>query len=520
MNGDVMLQAAEIPAYKKEKGYLFWLFLLGGYTFARWAWMVDVGFSHALFYLLFSVLSLLYLKKEGIKLSKTAAVCYGLLTLLSLSFLFCSAEPIVAVVEAFLLLAYPLLILYICKNASFPPEEDLIGFDLLKSALVIPLANAGKLFTQCGEKGKKGSGWKILLGILLSAIPTFVVFLLLVSADGAFENVWDWIFDNAFSSEALGENIGYLFLAIPAAMYFFGLLYGNVSGACRDSLKADKCRQVVSAVRFLPAETAVSMTVPILLLYLLFFLSQLSYFTSAFRGFLPENVTTYAEYARRGFFELCAVSMINLAAILFLHTFAKVESMGKRLTVKICHLLLSLFTLGFIAIALSKMVMYIGQYGLTRLRVYTSLFMIFLGILFLLVLLKAIFPRLRVVLLSVLTAFVLLSGTAFADVDWIIANHNVNLYRNGVSKTVDVHLFYDLSESALPAVLPLLTDEDAIVRRETETYVTNLYNKLERMELREQTVGTLRARQVLEKLRYFDAAETESAEKGEAIAYE
>ncbi len=504
MNADNVLPVtAEAPVYKREKGWIGWLFLFGGYLFSRWVGDVDSGFSHTLFYLLFSLLSLCYLKKEGIRLTKSAKVCYGLLTLLSLSFLVCPAEPIVNVVEAFLLLAYPLLILCSCQNAVFPPEENLIGFDVLKSALVIPIANAGKLFTQCGEKEKKGSSWKVMLGLLLSIVPSFAVLLLLLSADGAFANVFDRI-DKTLTSDTLMTNIGYLILAVPAAMYLFGVLYGNTNGACRKSLTADSAKRFCDAMRFLPAETAVGIAFPILLLYVLFFLSQLSYFTSAFSWILPEQVTTYAEYARRGFFELCAISAINLVALVSLYAFTKADTKGKRTALKICHVLFAVFTLGFIAIALSKMGMYIGQYGLTRLRVYTSLFMIFLGILFLLVLLKAVLPRLRVVLLSVLTAFVLISGTAFADADRIIADHNVDLYVNGVTKTVDVHLFYDLSESALPAVLPLLDDEDAIIRREAQTYVTNLYNKMERMTLREETLASLRARKLLEELGYYD----------------
>ncbi|MFZ3102315.1 MAG: DUF4153 domain-containing protein [Desulfitobacteriaceae bacterium] len=42
------------------------------------------------------------------------------------------------------------------------------------------------------------------------------------------------------------------------------------------------------------------------LVFIVYFLSQLTYLFSAFNNRLPE-LMTYAEYARRGFFELCTV---------------------------------------------------------------------------------------------------------------------------------------------------------------------------------------------------------------------
>ena len=99
---------------------------------------------------------------------------------------------------------------------------------------------------------------------------------------------------------------------------------------------------------------------------------------------------TYAEYARHGFFELCAVTAINLAVI-FAAKLLSQEGRGKLLRIEV--ILLSVFTLALTVIDLSKMVLYIQSYGLTRLRIYTSIFMVFLFIVFLIILLRQV--RLR-----------------------------------------------------------------------------------------------------------------------------
>ena len=48
--------------------------------------------------------------------------------------------------------------------------------------------------------------------------------------------------------------------------------------------------------------------------YLLYLFSQSAYFFSAFRGLLPEEFTV-AEYARRGFFEMSVIAVINFIVV-------------------------------------------------------------------------------------------------------------------------------------------------------------------------------------------------------------
>ena len=78
---------------------------------------------------------------------------------------------------------------------------------------------------------------------------------------------------------------------------------------------------------------------------------------------LPAGVT-YAEYARRGFFQLLFVCVLNLAAVLFIQSYFKENRVLKALLLAIsgCTLIMT-------ASSACRMLLYIRAYQLTFLRV-------------------------------------------------------------------------------------------------------------------------------------------------------
>jgi hypothetical protein len=180
---------------------------------------------------------------------------------------------------------------------------------------------------------------------------------------------------------------------------------------------------------------------------------------SAFGEHLPEGFT-YAEYARRGFFELCAVAGINLGILIVSHVFMKREAGEAPRILKVETLIISLFTMLLIATALSKMVMYINVLGLTQLRVYTSWFMILLLFIFVIICIRQFkkFNSAKTMLIGFVVMFMVLS---YSNVDGLIAKYNIERYEAGTLKTLDIEAFYDLSDAAVPYIydLYLKTDE-------------------------------------------------------------
>jgi hypothetical protein len=134
-----------------------------------------------------------------------------------------------------------------------------------------------------------------------------------------------------------------------------------------------------------PTTITCSAVAPVCLLYVIFLISHFSYLTSALWGNLHADFS-YAEYARQGFFELCAVAMINLVIIIFLNLFdKKADNNTTSKAVKFFTIFMVVSTVILIVTALGKMFLYIESYGLTRLRVYTSWFMILLLICFVII---------------------------------------------------------------------------------------------------------------------------------------
>lgn len=112
-------------------------------------------------------------------------------------------------------------------------------------------------------------------------------------------------------------------------------------------------------------------------LYLLFLVISCRALPEMLRpGGAPE---LYSGYARQGFFQLCAAAVLNLAVFLGVR---RQRCAGRGFT-RGAQTLLAALTLCLIALALTKMLLYIRLYGLTLLRLYTSCMMVALAVLFL-----------------------------------------------------------------------------------------------------------------------------------------
>ncbi|MCP4168351.1 MAG: DUF4173 domain-containing protein [Chloroflexi bacterium] len=92
---------------------------------------------------------------------------------------------------------------------------------------------------------------------------------------------------------------------------------------------------------------------------------------------------TYADYARRGFAELVAVSLLTLALILGLHWQTKRSTQRERHLFNLSATGLILLTTILLISAFKRLLLYELAYGFTAMRIYPHVFMIWLGILLL-----------------------------------------------------------------------------------------------------------------------------------------
>ena len=262
-----------------------------------------------------------------------------------------------------------------------------------------------------------------------------------------------------FSKDVWNEVLRIVF-GVPLAMLFFGAMYANVTGRCRGALTKEHREKFLAAVSFVPNAAAYAAVTPLCVLYIIFLVVQAEYYFGGFSADVPAGMT-YAEYARSGFFELCAVAVINAVVIIALMVFTKKKEDGKSpVALKIYSVVLCCFTLLLIAVAISKMAVYIGGYGLTRLRVYTSWFMILLAFAFIFVIIKQFAPKFNyfACLLAVFT--VMFGALCFCDVDARIAEYNVNTYMTKKDAGIDMNELANLSDSAVPYIEKLTEPKD------------------------------------------------------------
>ena len=273
----------------------------------------------------------------------------------------------------------------------------------------------------------------VLLGLLLT-IPLFlIVAALLSSADALFRQITDAV---------LGFiNFGNVFGVFFRVVFWYFATYMLMARLCKKSI-----REEVKDHRHGEPILAITVTAMLSLMYLVF--SGIQIF-GLFLGRLqlPEGYT-YATYAREGFFQLLAVSILNLVIVLFCMAFFRESKLLKAvLTV------MSLCTFIMIASSAMRMILYISTYDLTFLRILVLwalmvLFLLFLGVV--IQIFKKDFPLFRFGMIVVTICYI---GLAFSHPDYIVAKYNLEY---SVKQPVDEKYLSELSADAAPVILPYL----------------------------------------------------------------
>lgn len=286
----------------------------------------------------------------------------------------------------------------------------------------------------------------VVLGLVI-ALPIFMVVLpLLVSADAVFRNMTEKLLENL----RLGNILQVLFMWA----FMFLASYCIMSYLCKKQIKPE----VKDGRRGEPV-IAITIATLLTLLYLVFSVIQIVYL---FMGnmTLPSGYT-YAEYAREGFFQLLAVSVLNLIFVLVgLNCFRESKILKGILTV------MSLCTYIMIASSAMRMIIYIRWYYLTFLRIFVLwglavLFLLFTGII--LSIMKESFPLFRYSMVVVTLCYMVLS---FSHPDYLIARVNVASTDMGTRSAFfegepydDYRFLSYLNADAAPVLIDLLVEE-------------------------------------------------------------
>jgi Domain of unknown function (DUF4173) len=193
------------------------------------------------------------------------------------------------------------------------------------------------------------------------------------------------------------------------------------------------------------------------LLFLAFVLVQLRYLFGG-RALVEARLhLTYAQYARHGFFELLAVSLLVLPLLLAVEHFA--ASRRSRLVQALSLALVALVLVVMVS-ALQRMRLYQREYGLTELRVYATGVILWLGCVFALLAGTVLRGRPRMFASAAVAAgFVATLALNALNPDALIARTNLDRPK------IDVAYVSSLSADAVPELLQRLPSLPADVRR-------------------------------------------------------
>jgi hypothetical protein len=436
--------------------------LICGFFFFEWIAFGgnEPALGVSLFILLICGVTLSYLGRRGCKQSRESLLCLAVLGLSCAQFAIFDTGPLQFFNLVFAALVYLYLISVLCGTRIKPECSGYIAFDMITQGLLTPFGNIDALFRGwrlCVREAKRGR--EILaaaIGLLVFLPLLAIVLSLLTEADDAFGALWRAISAHFHLSKIVEYAIEFL-LGIPAAAYLYGAAFGNAARRRAETLTADALSQGLARIRRVPGMAFYAPLVAFNAIYALFFVALGNYLFSAFAGRLPEAMS-YAEYARKGFFELCGVASVNLAIIGCVYLLIRRGAGGRPKALRVLTGLMSAFTLLLILTAMSKMLLYISSYGLTRLRVYTSWFMLLLLIAFALLLLWH-FRGFKLAKSLVLVFTVCFIALTWANTDGLIAKYNIEQYRSGKTESLDVRMLAGLSDAAAPHIRAAWDDE-------------------------------------------------------------
>ncbi|WP_245558089.1 DUF4153 domain-containing protein [Nocardia thailandica] len=166
---------------------------------------------------------------------------------------------------------------------------------------------------------------------------------------------------------------------------------------------------------------------------------------------------TYAEYARSGFWQLSAVSVLTLAIIVAVLRWATQDCVADRRALRALLGAAGLLALVIVCSALGRMWTYQQAYGFTVARLLVEMCELWIGVLYVLVLVAV--WRLRGRWLpraAVGTGLATLVVLALLNPERLVAERNIDRWEDG--KRLDSHYLSGLSPDVLPALTRLPAD--------------------------------------------------------------
>lgn len=320
----------------------------------------------------------------------------------------------------------------------------------------------------------RGTVLKIFMGILISLPLLLIILVLLASADAVFSHMltfmpqlFGWI-----DGRTITNGIFRIILTILSATYLFAFMYVLLKP------NNETVAQKLGNLKRPEADSTILITVLSLvnIIYILFCVIQFSYLF-AVNSSLPGGIS-YSEYARKGFFELIFVTIINFSIILDTLYFTENKKDAAENTIKTMLLLIGGATFVMLYSSFYRMGLYQQNYGYTYLRIFVNFCLSVEAITLvgtMLYIIKKNFSLMKMYIVTFVICFIVLN---YINIDKIIVSSNIEMY----NKTGKIDFIYltGISEDGMPQIATLLNSKDENLKIQVKNYLIKLKSDLQR----------------------------------------
>ncbi|MBA3768170.1 MAG: DUF4173 domain-containing protein, partial [Acidobacteria bacterium] len=375
-----------------------------------------------------------------------------------------------------------------------------------------PLALSDVRWKDVPQTGWSRHVWAVLRGLFIALPLLFVFGLLFMAADAVFEGIINNVLHINF--ETLFTHLSLIiFFTWNVGGFLRGLILGKEgsltgqqslvslglasAGKSSDESEGARNKQVEQARTFKVGIIEMGVVLGLVnLLFLSFVLVQVKYFFGGAALVQASTSLTYAEYARRGFFELVTVAALVLPLLLGAHWLLRKENPAHERIFRALAGVQIIFLFVIMASAVGRMRLYQSEYGQTELRIYTTAFMGWLALVFIwfaLTVLRG--ERERFACGALLTAFMMVGLLHVINPDALIVRTNVRLAQSG--RNFDAAYASALSTDAVPALVDALPAMNHYNQCVLTTSLLRRFDELGQSDWRTWNLSRARARSAI-----------------------
>ncbi len=418
----------------------------------------SAGISIPIFAIAFYSVLFYFFKENEKKLNKTAVYLTIPVMLLAFSY-FIHYNPSTQFITWLTLIGLICIQLVLLSNNQ---ASGIFTFDMLAKVLVNlvgkPFSNLAMPFRSFSFlKGKKSKTCKnfiyILIGLGVSLPIAAILMSLFMSAD-------------AFFADAINKAIDFIGLDFTIVFWdiILGTMFGLFLGAMLLGLKySGEKQKTVSKVGNNIEGIIIGTFLTIINIFIIAFVAF--QFVYLFGGTV--NITasemSYAEYARRGFFELSSASGVIFSIGLFVLIMTKKKDGRLPFWIKLSVVCLCACNGVLLLSAVKRMLLYVDVYGLSIKRVLTLWFMVIIGLSLIWLIIKCFVNKLDMMKWIGITVIVGVCILSLTNTERIVARYNVDRYISSPTESsIDIYYLGQLSYTVVPEIARLkdLGNED------------------------------------------------------------